>query len=34
MQGNRGAKKSAADETKRTQGSISLLRLLQSNLHV
>ncbi|KAL9379430.1 hypothetical protein Peur_027912 [Populus x canadensis] len=32
--GNRGAKKSAADETKRTQGSISLLRLLQSNLHV
>ncbi|XP_011047061.1 PREDICTED: kinesin heavy chain isoform X1 [Populus euphratica] len=34
MQGNRGAKKSAADETKRTQGSISLLRLLQRNLHV
>ncbi|KAG6750845.1 hypothetical protein POTOM_045360 [Populus tomentosa] len=32
--GNRGAKKSAAEETKRTQGSISLLRLLQSNLHV
>ncbi|KAJ6763215.1 KINESIN-LIKE PROTEIN KIF23 [Salix purpurea] len=32
--GNRGANKSAADETKRTQGSISLLRLLQSNLHV
>ncbi|KAJ6877430.1 kinesin-like protein KIN-6 isoform X3 [Populus alba x Populus x berolinensis] len=31
--GNRGAKKSA-EETKRTQGSISLLRLLQSNLHV
>ncbi|KAF9670317.1 hypothetical protein SADUNF_Sadunf13G0055900 [Salix dunnii] len=34
IKGNRGVKKSAAIETKKTQGSISLLRLLQSNLHV
>ncbi|KAK9269938.1 hypothetical protein L1049_025511 [Liquidambar formosana] len=31
--GIRGEKKLAADETKRTQGSLSLLHLLRSNLH-
>ncbi|KAK6938971.1 hypothetical protein RJ641_032479 [Dillenia turbinata] len=32
--GRRGEKNLAADERKRTQGSLSLLRLLKSNLHV
>ncbi|CAN1323011.1 Kinesin-like protein KIN-6 [Linum perenne] len=31
--GGRGGRKLGADETKRTQGNISLRRLLQSNLH-